>query len=223
MGPDDRRGALNYIIPAEVLAAAGEVRLGRTVSLAAPVEHWVTPGNPDPCQHHMKEPLKTDAGLGLSISMDRIAMNIHGNADSHIDALCHVIFDGKLYNGVAAEIITKTGRLNCPSAWSPTASSAAACSSTFPGLAGWPGWSPATMSRSAICSRLSGTSGSGSAEVTSCSSGSATGSGGTRKARGTPPRPGPGCTRMRCHCWVCVPVTQLVSGQSQPRRERRSS
>ena len=36
-GPDDRRGALNYITPAEILAAAGEVTLGRTVSLAAPV------------------------------------------------------------------------------------------------------------------------------------------------------------------------------------------
>src|SRR5438034_513885 len=32
-GPDDRRGALNYITPAEVLAASAEVRLGRTVSL----------------------------------------------------------------------------------------------------------------------------------------------------------------------------------------------
>jgi hypothetical protein len=69
-----------------VLAAAGEVRLGRTVSLAAPAEHWVTPDNPDPCQHHMKEPLETDAGPGPSFSMDRIAMNIHGNADSHTDA-----------------------------------------------------------------------------------------------------------------------------------------
>jgi len=41
--------------------------------------------------------------------MDRIAMNIHGNADSHIDALCHVIFDGALYNGVAADTVTATG------------------------------------------------------------------------------------------------------------------
>ena len=36
-------------------------------------------------------------------------MNIHGNADSHVDALCHVIFDGKLYNGVSADTITATG------------------------------------------------------------------------------------------------------------------
>jgi kynurenine formamidase len=108
-GPDDRRGALNHITPAQVLAAAGEIRLGRTVSLAAPVEDWVTADNPDPAQHRMKGPLGADAGHGLSFSMDRIAMNIHGNADSHVDALCHVIFDGELYNGVPAEAVTEAG------------------------------------------------------------------------------------------------------------------
>src|SRR5690348_9368317 len=108
-GPDDRRGAMNYITPAEVLAALSEPRLGRTVSLAAPVEDWATLDNPDPARHEMKGPLGADAGPGLSFSMDRIAMNIHGNADSHVDALCHVIFDGKLYNGVAADTVTETG------------------------------------------------------------------------------------------------------------------
>jgi kynurenine formamidase len=108
-GPDDRRGALNYITPAEILAALGEVRLGRAVSLAAPVEDWATLDNPDPAQHQMKEPLGADAGPGLAFSMDRIAMNIHGNADTHVDALCHVIFDGKLYNGVSADTVTATG------------------------------------------------------------------------------------------------------------------
>jgi kynurenine formamidase len=108
-GPEDRRGALNYITQTEVLAAVGEVRLGRTVPLAAPVEHWPAADNPDPAQHQMKGPLGADAGPGLAFSMDRIAMNIHGNADSHVDALCHVIFDGKLYNGVAADTVTATG------------------------------------------------------------------------------------------------------------------
>ena len=36
-------------------------------------------------------------------------MNIHGNADSHIDALCHVQFDGTLYNGVPGDTVTATG------------------------------------------------------------------------------------------------------------------
>ena len=63
-GPDDRRGALNYITPADVLAACGAVRLGRTVSLAAPVEDWVTPDNPDPAQHQMKGPLGATPARG---------------------------------------------------------------------------------------------------------------------------------------------------------------
>jgi hypothetical protein len=30
-------------------------------------------------------------------------MNIHGNADSHLDALTHVQYQGTLYNGVRAD------------------------------------------------------------------------------------------------------------------------
>ena len=45
-GADDRRGGLNYITPAGVLAALGEVTLGRTVSLAAPGEHGLPPTIP---------------------------------------------------------------------------------------------------------------------------------------------------------------------------------
>jgi kynurenine formamidase len=107
-GRDDRRGALNYITPAEVLAALSEPRLGRTLSLGGPVEDWPAADNPDPAQHQMKQ-VGADAGPGLSFSMDRIAMNIHGNADSHIDALCHVIFDGQLYNGLPADTVTENG------------------------------------------------------------------------------------------------------------------
>ena len=36
-------------------------------------------------------------------------MNIHGNVDSHIDALSHVIFDGTLYNGLNAGAVTPAG------------------------------------------------------------------------------------------------------------------
>ena len=108
-GPDDRRGALNYITQEQVRTALGEARLGRTMSLAAPVEDWTAADNPDPARHDMKPPLGADAGPGLAFGMDRIAMNIHGNADSHIDALCHVIFERTLYNRLPADTITENG------------------------------------------------------------------------------------------------------------------
>ena len=54
-GAADRRGALNYLTPERVLAAAGEITLGRTVSLAAPIETGLTPDDPAPAIHEMIE------------------------------------------------------------------------------------------------------------------------------------------------------------------------
>jgi kynurenine formamidase len=117
-GPADRMGALNNISHVEIVAAASDVWRGRTVSLAAPLESRVTPDNPEPYLHRMISPSSaTDqpggpgsvGGPGLSFAMDRIAMNIHGDADSHIDALCHVLFDGALYNDVPAATVATSG------------------------------------------------------------------------------------------------------------------
>ena len=99
-GPEDRRGTLNNLTPAHVLAAIGEVRSGQTVSLAAPIETVASRDNPEPCSHEMVGADDQTAAPGLQFAMDSLAMNVHGNADSHIDALCHVIYDGALYNGV---------------------------------------------------------------------------------------------------------------------------
>jgi kynurenine formamidase len=108
-GPADRRGALNNITSAQVLAAAGEIRLGRTATLAAPIESTVTADNPDPSVHKMTGTGDQADPAGLSFALDRLAINIHGNADSHIDALCHVIYRVLLYNGVPADTVTGTG------------------------------------------------------------------------------------------------------------------
>ncbi|WP_405859868.1 cyclase family protein [Streptomyces sp. NBC_00090] len=103
------RGALVALTPARVLAAGREIRTGRTVTLAAPVETSSGPDNPEPAQHKMKGNPKDRATGGLGFAMDRFAMNVHGDADSHIDALCHVIYDGTLHGGVAASSVTPGG------------------------------------------------------------------------------------------------------------------
>jgi kynurenine formamidase len=106
-GPDDRRGALNNLTPGHVLAAIGELRSGRTVSLATPIETVASPDNPDPCSHALTGDVGDRAvAPGLHFAMDRLAMNVHGNADSHIDALCHVIYNGALYNRVDPGTVT---------------------------------------------------------------------------------------------------------------------
>jgi kynurenine formamidase len=109
-GASDRRGALNNITSARVLSAIGEVRAGRTVSLARPVESVPSADNPEPCRHDMTSGAdERSRGGGLHFAADRFLMNVHGDADSHIDALCHVIYDGTLYNGVGVDTLTPTG------------------------------------------------------------------------------------------------------------------
>ncbi|MBP2586744.1 kynurenine formamidase [Streptomyces sp. PvR006] len=105
-----RCGALRHLTPERVVAAASEVRLGRTVSMAAPIETVPGPDDPEPAVHRMTGPsprdLRSDA---LHFATDRFAMNVHGDADSHLDALCHVVFDGELYGGVPASTVTDAG------------------------------------------------------------------------------------------------------------------
>ncbi len=108
-GAADRRGTLNNISGADLVAAASGVRTGRTVSLAAPIDSRATPDNPAPAVHQMTHWADDPDAAGLSFATDRLAMNVHGNADSHMDALCHVIFDGELYNGIPAGSVTTAG------------------------------------------------------------------------------------------------------------------
>jgi kynurenine formamidase len=108
-GPDDRRGALNHITPARLAAAAGEVRAGRTVTMAAPLATSAA-DNPEPGARHMKTlPGEPSDVAGLTFAADQLVMNIHGDVDSHIDALCHVSYGGTLYNGIASGAVTSKG------------------------------------------------------------------------------------------------------------------
>ncbi len=108
-GADDRRGALNHITPARLAAAASEIQIGRTVTLAAPLASSA-PDNPEPGARHMKRlPGEPSDVAGLSFAADQLAMNVHGDVDSHIDALCHVSYQDALYNGVVPGAVTTQG------------------------------------------------------------------------------------------------------------------
>jgi hypothetical protein len=51
-----------------------------------------------------------DIGSGsLRFAMDYVAFDYHNHTHSHIDALCHVAFEGCLYNGHPAAGITSRG------------------------------------------------------------------------------------------------------------------
>ncbi|MEW2395765.1 cyclase family protein [Streptomyces sp. NPDC046862] len=105
------RGALAALTPARVLAATREVRTGRTVTLAAPVQTSPGPDDPEPATHRMSQwPGRSgESTSGLHFAMDGFAMNVHGDVGSHVDALCHVVYDGTLHGGVAASTVTADG------------------------------------------------------------------------------------------------------------------
>ncbi len=109
-GQADRLGALNHITPAEIVAATAEVRLGRTVSLASPIVGEATADNPEPAVHRMtSEPGADMDDEGLHFALDRLTMNVHGNADTHLDALCHVVYQGRLHNDVPVSVLGTAG------------------------------------------------------------------------------------------------------------------
>ena len=111
-GADDERGALNHIGPAEIVHAARLVREGRTVSLARNFPTHPGPENPWPAQHHMViagDDCCVPGVEGLEVSTDFIGIAFHGMASSHIDALCHVFAQGRMYNGRPASEVKSTG------------------------------------------------------------------------------------------------------------------
>ncbi|MFJ3308750.1 cyclase family protein [Streptomyces sp. NPDC086549] len=104
------RGSLRHLTPERVMSAVAEVRSGHTVSLAAPIETRPGPDSPEPARHRLTGPAPADLDApGLHFARDRLAMDIHGDVDSHLDALCHVIVDGALYDGVSAHSLTPDG------------------------------------------------------------------------------------------------------------------
>jgi len=109
-GEGEQRGALHYLTPERVAAAAGLVRTGITVTLSLPLATDPAPGNPAPAEHHMTMLGDRDIGSGsLRFAKDYVGVDYHNDGHSHIDAFCHVAYQGSLYNGHPAETVTEAG------------------------------------------------------------------------------------------------------------------
>ncbi|MBI3302184.1 MAG: cyclase family protein [Deltaproteobacteria bacterium] len=112
-GPNDQLGALNYITPEKRARAAGLVREGKTVSLSLPLATAPAPDNPTPVVHLMMETGEFPGALAsLPYSADYFAIAPHGVANTHLDALCHVFYQGKMYNGYPVADVTVHGANN---------------------------------------------------------------------------------------------------------------
>jgi kynurenine formamidase len=109
-GANAARGTLHYITPERIRAAAALVRSGRTVSLAIPISTVAGPDNPRPARHHVVQGYDVHpVPGGPDFATDYLATEFHGDCFTHIDALCHVAWDGKLFDGQSTGIVTTKG------------------------------------------------------------------------------------------------------------------
>jgi kynurenine formamidase len=102
-GADDQRGAPNLINPEKRRAAARLVELGLSVSLSRPFPTVPAANNPRPAQHFLR--------VDDKMATDFLGIEFHGQASTHIDALCHVFdVDGNIWNGKpASDVIDVSG------------------------------------------------------------------------------------------------------------------
>jgi kynurenine formamidase len=105
-GKDDQLGAMNLITPVKRKQAAALVKEGVSISLARDTNTQTAEDNPQPYEHSM-----TLAGVGNrgQFSLDKIGVSFHGYQHTHLDALCHMFWQGKMYNGFSQEEVTKEG------------------------------------------------------------------------------------------------------------------
>jgi kynurenine formamidase len=109
-GKDDERGALNLIAPEVRRRAAALVKTGTTVSLSRQIQAEAPgpSGQPRPINQN---------GSGANMFLisgdylfERQEIDYHGGRLSHFDALCHVSYNGKLYNSLNfKEVVTERG------------------------------------------------------------------------------------------------------------------
>ena len=100
-GKDDQLGAINLITPAKRKQSLSLVREGVSVSLAHDVEKERTADNARPFEHTMS--------ITGQFALDTYSVNYHGYIHTHLDALCHMFYQGKMYNGFSQEEVTQKG------------------------------------------------------------------------------------------------------------------
>ena len=105
-GKDDQIGAVNLITPAKRKEAAALVKEGASVSLARLTEMDKAVDNENPFKLEMNW---TGANTPGQFSLDTLHVLYHGFAHTHMDALCHMFYQGKMFNGIPQSVVTAQG------------------------------------------------------------------------------------------------------------------
>jgi kynurenine formamidase len=111
-GPDDERGALNYLTDEHRRTASRLVVSGESVSLAHDLATEPLPEHPNPVQHHMlaSGDARDANGIpGYEAARDHLALDIHGLYTTHVDALSHMFVRGEMFGGRPASDVRSDG------------------------------------------------------------------------------------------------------------------
>jgi hypothetical protein len=107
-GDNDELGAANLITPAKRKQALDLAREGLTVSLAHDIPQEKAADTPA-----ILERVVVNVGPGVALDRLQYTGTYHGVIHSHLDSVdCHIMFEGKGYNGVSMEDIKAAG--GCP-------------------------------------------------------------------------------------------------------------
>ncbi|CAN5116920.1 cyclase family protein [soil metagenome] len=107
-GRDDELGTLNYITPEKRRAAATLVQTGRTISLALPL----APGTDGKAGAFLDHTMDYGRGALATSAGDRIALNVHQPAATHLDCVSHLAgYDGRVYNDRRFDDVAQPGGL----------------------------------------------------------------------------------------------------------------
>lgn len=118
-GAEDQRGTLNFVTPERVLAACACARTGRVVSCALPFDAK-GPQTGFGGRHNPIHTMLADGGDVLCGAQDFIpggfryaddAVTMPLQCGTQWDALAHVFYDGKMYNGRDVRWVTSRGAL----------------------------------------------------------------------------------------------------------------
>jgi kynurenine formamidase len=105
-GKDDQLGALNLITPEKRKQAAALVKEGMSFSLARTAVKERTDSSPPFVQKMVTLPRE---GEDITSSGDEYSVAYHGFTQTHLDALCHLFYKGKMYNGFSQKEVTAAG------------------------------------------------------------------------------------------------------------------
>ena len=104
-GEDDELGTLNLITPRRRRQAASLVRAGVSISMA----HDVIKERMDGSSPFVLELMVNAVSGGVGGAGDRYSVQYHGFTQTHLDALFHIFYQGKTYNGYSADQILTSG------------------------------------------------------------------------------------------------------------------